>query len=491
MALSKGEVIENATLKRTNFFMAKYDYDIVTIGLGPAGMAVSIMGSEMGLNVCAIEKHKIGGECMNVGCIPSKALLRMAKTRAMFNKLDVMELESAPLPGVKKPFERIKGHIDFINREKTVKMFDKVDLVLGEGVAEFVDAHTVKVGDKTVTGRRIFICVGTRPSVPDFEGVDAIDYLTNENMFSLEKPPSSMIVVGGGAIACEMAQAFARLGTKVTIIIRGPRLMWREDPEATDVLEASLAEDGVEILKERGALKFEKTPAGIAVKTDKDDAVEAETVLFAAGRVMDFSSLKLENAGIEYTEKGIVVDRYLRTSRSHVYACGDCNGYHQFSHAAMHQGMIALMNSMMPFFARMNFKKFVVPWTVFTEPQFSRVGMSERELKEKGINYEVITTRYGDYGAAIAESVDKGFIKVFASSLGKIFGVHIIGEGSGEMINEWSLAVQKKIRLHDIMMLQHSFPTMGFLTKRSSENWMMKKMGMPWLKSMCRFMFRF
>ena len=470
----------------------KHDYDLICIGLGPAGMAVSIMGSEMGLKVCAIEKHNVGGECMNVGCIPSKALLRIAKTRAMFDKLAKYELADVPKPDVKNPFGRIAEHLKFISDKKTMGMFKKVDMVYQQGAAEFVDPHTVKVGEKTYTAQRIFICAGTRPEAPDFPGIQNIDYLTNENMFKLDKVPASMIVAGGGAIACEMAQAFSRLGCKVTMIIRGPRLMWRECRGATDILEQTLEKEGVAILRDQKPVDFAKNSDGLVVmKTDQGAEVVAEKVLLAAGRRYDFSDMKPENAGISLTDKGTFrVDKYLRTSQRHIYACGDCNGFAQFSHAAMHQGMIALMNSMSPWPFKQDYRKFVVPWTVFTEPQISQVGPRETWLAEHNVKFEAIEVKYSDYGAAIAENVETGFIRALVSPLGRIHAATIIGEGSGEMINEWALAVQKKIRMHDIMMLQHSFPTMGFLTKRVSETWMMGKMKSETLQKICRFMFR-
>jgi len=469
----------------------KYKYDLITIGLGPAGMAVSIMGSEMGLKVCAIEKHKVGGECMNVGCIPSKALLRMAKVRSNFDKLGKMELADVPKPRVLKPFARIQDHLQFISEKKTMSMFDKVHMVYQQGPASFVDPHTVEVADQRYTAQRIFICAGTRPEVPRFPGLADIDYLTSENIFNLDTVPESLIVTGGGAIACEMAQAFSRLGSKVTIIIRGPRLMWREDQDATDILEETFEREGITILRDQEPVKFENVDGRVVLLTDKGEKIEAVKVLVAAGRQLDFSELKLENAGVKLSEKGnIRVKKNLQTSRRHIFAAGDCNGYAQFSHAAMHQGMIALMNSMIPWPAKQDFRKFAVPWTVFTEPQLSHVGMTETQLKEKGIPYEVIRINYADYGAAIAESVDVGFIKAFVSTTGRIYGVYIIGEGSGEMINEWTLAVQKKLRIHNIMMLQHSFPTMSFLTKRAAETWMMNRMKSNFLQKLCRFRFR-
>ena len=468
-----------------------YDYDLITIGLGPAGMAVSIMGSEMGLTVCAIEKHKVGGECMNVGCIPSKSLVRMAKTRSLFDKLDKMELAETPKPAVKTPFQRIQTHLDFISRQKTMKMFDKVDMVYQQGPATFVDSNTVEVGGKKYTAKRIFICAGTRPDVPSFPGIEGVDYLTNENMFALETIPESLIVTGGGAIACEMAQAFARLGSKVTIIIRGPRLMWREDQDATDILEATFEHEGIEIVREQKPARFEQRDRRVALHTDKGAELVAEKVLLAAGRKMDYAQLRLDRAGVAVDHRGAIsVNKHLQTGQRHIYAVGDCNGHAQLTHAAMHQGMIALMNSMSPGPFKRDFRKFAVPWTVFTEPQFSHVGLRETDLQSQGINYEVIRVNYGDYGAAIAEAVDVGFVKAFVSPTGRIHGAYIIGEGSGEMINEWALAVQKKLRIHNIMMLQHSFPTMGFLSKRVAETWMMNRMKSKKMKSLCRFMFR-
>lgn len=469
----------------------KYDYDLIAIGLGPAGMAVSIMGSAMGLKVCAIEKHKVGGECMNVGCIPSKALLRIAKTRSIFDKLEKLELSSSAKPQVLKPFEKIAEHLDFIREKKTMKMFDKVHMVYQQGHAEFVDPHTVKVANKNYSAKRIFICTGTRPAIPDFPGIKDIDPLTNETMFSLNHVPKSLLVVGGGAIACEMAQAFSRLGSKVTMTIRGPRLMWREDPDATDILEQTFETEGITILREQKPATMVKQDGMVTIKTDKNHVIEVEQVLVGAGRKLSFEELKLDHVNVDVTAQGaIAVNKYLQTSQKHIYGVGDCNGHFLLSHSAMHQGMIALMNSMAPWPFKQDFQKFAVPWTVFTEPQISRVGMSARQLDQKGILYEIITIRYDDYGAAIAEAVDVGFVKALISKTGKILGVTIVGEGSGNMINEWALAIQHKMRIHQIMMLQHSFPTMGFLTKRVGETWMMEKMKSHTLKRLCRFMFR-
>jgi pyruvate/2-oxoglutarate dehydrogenase complex dihydrolipoamide dehydrogenase (E3) component len=427
-------------------------------------MAVSVMGSEMGLKVCAIEKHKIGGECMNVGCIPSKALLRMAKTRHLFEKLADMELAATSAPDVLKPFQKIASHLNYINENKNRAMFEKVDLVLSEGEARFLDAHTVQVGERRISAKRIYIATGTRPWVPDIEGIESVEFLTNENLFALEKIPDSMVILGGGAIGCEMAQAFHRLGCACKVVHLGDHLLPAADPQAGELLAKAFDEEGIEVYHSATVCSVAQKEGALTLTLKDGRVLEAQTLLVAAGRQPDFSRLSLENAGVELTSRGYIkVDKRLRTTAKNIYAVGDCNGF--------------------------GFANYVVPWTVFTDPAISMVGETEANLKEKGIRYEAVTMQYGDYGAAIAEGVGVGFVKVLTSKAGRVYGVTIVGEGSGEMINEWALVIQKKIRLYDVMFLQHSFPTMGFLSKRASEQWMMNRMKWAPLKRLCRMMF--
>ncbi len=471
--------------------MANYDYDILTIGVGPAGMVVSAMGAAMGLNVCAIEKNKLGGECMNVGCIPSKALLRMAKTRHAVTKFTDFDMDEMPLPKVNSPFPKIQDKLTFINEKKYAVKFEQVDKVIRQGSASFVDSHTVAVGDRKITAKRIFICTGTRPSKPPIPGLDAIDnLLTNENLFNLESIPESMLIIGGGAIGSEMAQAFSRLGCKTTIVQMDSHLLPFADRFAGEELEEAFKKEGIEVYNNRSISQVESKDGRVILKTKEGETLEAERLLLAAGRVPTLDGLELEKAGVNYTPKGIPVNGNLETNISHIYAVGDCNSNYLFSHAAMHQGMIALMNIMRPWPFKKDFRKYVVPWTVFTEPQVSSVGMQESELIKAGIKYDVIESKHADYGAAIAEQVTTGSVRVYASKMGKIYGVSIIGEGSAEMINEWGLAIQKNIRLADIMLLQHSFPSMSFMNKSIGESWMMNMLKVSWMKKMMGMMMR-
>ena len=467
----------------------KYEFDLICIGLGPAGMAVSVMGAEMGLKVCGIEKDKIGGECMNVGCIPSKSLLRIAKYRYSLLKLKEMGLSEGFMPNIKSPFLKINNYLDYISEKKTLKMFDKVELILGKGEASFIDSHTVKVGDKIVTAQKIFIATGTEPLIPPIDGILDIDILTNQNIFKLSKIPESMTIIGGGAIGCEMAQAFSRLGTKCTIVQMDDFLIPNGDKETGDLIEEIFTKENIKVYNSKKIISVKNENEKIFLFTEDGICIKSEKLLVATGRKIVIDTLKLGNAGVKHGKNGIEVDSRYRTSVRHIYAVGDCNGIMMFSHAAMHQGMFAIINAVSPF-AFFKYSNYVIPWTVFTEPQISFVGMSEEELKKKGIKYKAYIAKYENYGAAIAENVSTGHVKVFANYLGRVFGVNIVGDGSGEMINEWAMIIQKKIRLHSVMFLAHSFPTMGFLSKRVAEKWMMEKMKSSLVQKFCRFFYR-
>jgi pyruvate/2-oxoglutarate dehydrogenase complex dihydrolipoamide dehydrogenase (E3) component len=462
-------------------------YDMLVIGMGPAGMALSAMGSAMGLKVLGIEKEKIGGECLNCGCIPSKALLKSAYIRNAVKETEKFGLTKTELPAPLKPFERIHDHIQYINREKTVKMFDKVDLVMGSGGARFIDSKTVEVGGDTYTAEKIYICTGTKPMIPPIPGIDTVDCLTNENLFDLKEMPDSMFIIGGGAIGCEMAQAFSRLGTKITMAHLDPHLLPLADEEAAGLLEEELKKEGIEIYNATAINDVEKEGGYITVKTDKGD-FNAEKLLVAAGRRIYTDSLDLKKAGIKRDKKGIITDDYGRTNIKGVWAVGDCNGRYLLSHAAMHQGMLSLINSMIPF--RLKYTNYVVPWSVFTEPEVAQAGMTEDQLKKRGIKYEIIKVNYGDYGRTITDEKPVGFVKAAVSPFGKIYGVSIVGESASEIIHEYILAIQKNIRLHSIMLMQHVFPSIALLNKRIAEEWMMRKMNNGFIRRICRYMFR-
>ncbi len=435
--------------------MSKYDFDVIVIGLGPAGLAISTRASVMGLKVCAVEKHNAGGECLNAGCIPSKAIIKIAETN----------------PLMKQPFEHIQKHLSAIRENDRLDMMSKTKAYIQKGPAEFVDSHTIKVGNEKLSAKNIFIATGTEPAIPPIEGLEKIEYLTNETLFHLTEIPASMTIIGGGAIGVEMAEAFSKMGCECTIVHNEEHLLPQAEEGAAKELEASFQKQGIKVYNSEAISKVETKGKQIIVSTQSGKKIVAQKLLVATGRKCDFSELGLEKAGVEFAKNRIITDKYLRTTQKNIYAVGDCNGKFLLSHAAMQQGMIALMNAVRPFPFKKDFNEFFVPWTVFTTPEISFVGLTEKELLAKKIKYEVIECKYQNYSAAIAEDIPDGYVKVFASKRGKIYGVSIVGENSGEMINEWTLAIQNNIGLDKILMTMHSFPTMGFLSKRVAEVW--------------------
>ena len=461
-------------------------YDIIVIGMGPAGMAVSAMAVKLGLSVLGIEKNKIGGECLNCGCIPSKALLKAGEMRKVMENLEHYGMHAAEKPEVNDPLRIVREKVDLINGPKTMKTFDKVELVLGQGDAEFVDSKTVRVGGKEYRGKKIFIATGTEPMIPPIEGLDQVEKLTNVNLFEQKEIPESLMIIGGGAIGSEMAQAFSRLGSKVIVAHMDPHLIPAGDKQAGDLLQKMFEEENIEVYNQTAISKVEQVDGQIVTHTDKG-VFKTSRILVAAGRKPVFDGLKLENAGVKFTKRGITVNQRLQTNRRNIYAIGDCNGISLFSHAAMHQGMLALMNALNPTpFKKFKNSDFIVPWSVFTKPEIAEVGMSEEQARAAGIKFKVIQSDYADYGRTIADGQPEGFVKVITNEKGKIFGATVVGESASELIHEWTMAMQYKHSLFDIMMMQHSFPTISLMNKRAAENWMMEMGEKPWLQKLAK-----
>ena len=456
-----------------------YEYDVCVIGLGPAGMAASITATHMGLRVLGIDSRGVGGECTRTGCIPSKALLRMAHVRHAVAQLSGLAPTETPQPAPTDPFRRIAERVRLIAEEKMKPLLDGVELRLREGPAAFVDPHTLEVGGKRYTAKRIFLCVGTRPALPSIPGLREADALTSDNVLALDRIPSSLVVIGGGAIGCEMAQAFHRLGSRVSLVHMDEHLLPHGDAEAGRLLQKAFAREGIEVQGGRRISEVTTSAGGIAVRTNLGDTLRGERMFVATGRGFDFSDLHLGNAGVESSDRGIHVDATLRTTARHIYAPGDANGACFLSNAASHQGMIAAMNSVLPAPFRRNFRSYVVPWATFTEPEIAHVGWLERDLKAHDMAYETFESKYEDYGPAIAEDAAEGSVRVYASSSGRIYGVRIVGRGATEMINEWGLAIQSHLRLDRILFLQHSYPSMSFLSKRAADGWGLERLRNP------------
>ena len=450
-------------------------YDVVVIGLGPAGMAVTNIAAEMGLKVLAVESRNVGTDQPSAESTPSSPILSAT--------------ENNPL--LAEPFARINADIGHIRDKKITALAGKADLVLGQGYASFVNEHCIQVAGKEYSGKNIFIATGTRPLIPPIEGLDQVDFLTNENLFELDAIPASMTFIGGGTIGCEMAQAFAKMGAKCTIIHDKPHLLPYGEKHAGEILQRSFEKMGMNVHNACRITHVSKREDGrIVVHTDDGLEIESDKLMVAAGRNYDFSSLNLEKAGVEYGSKGIVVDEYLRTTNKYIHAVGDCNGSFLLSNAASHQGMLALVNTVVVAPLKKKYLKNPAPWTVYTDPQISHVGRTTAELEAEGVEYEVIEAKIGD--SEDAEGKAESYVRVFASSAGSIHGVSIVGGNSSEMISEWSLAIQHNINIYDLMMTMQSFPTMGFVSKQigeTGETWMMQNVQPSLVKKILRFLF--
>ena len=460
-------------------------FDIIVIGMGPAGMAISAMGAAMGLSVLAVEKDKVGGECLNCGCIPSKALLKAAEALHGAKGLGAYGIDTTLALNASDPMRIVREKIHGINDKKLMKVFEKVTLV--KGTAEFTDAQHIGVGGETYGAKKIFIATGTEPFIPPIPGLREIpDILTNTNMFEIERMPESLTIIGGGAIGSEMAQAFARLGTKVAVAHMDPHLVPVGDEDAARVLEDLFRKEGIDVYN--GAkITGVSLRDGRIVTNLENGVLESERILVATGRKPVLESLALDRAGIAYTKKGVTVDSHMRTNVPNVYAVGDCNGCSLLSHAAMHQGMLALMHALSPFslpFLRR--ERYVVPWSVFTQPEIAQVGMTEKEARAKGIKVQVMRKDFRSYGRTVADGHPEGFIKVVTDGRGRIHGATIVGEAASELIHEWTFAMQYGKGMRHILMMQHSFPSVSMINKMVAEDWMMRKMESSWMRRLMR-----
>ncbi|MGB9755261.1 MAG: dihydrolipoyl dehydrogenase family protein [Desulfurella sp.] len=468
-------------------------YDLIVIGMGPAGMAVSAMASAFDLNVLSVEENKVGGECLNCGCIPSKALLKTAQVNQISHNLQKFGIRSNIFTDPSESLDIVRQKVSRISGKKLMQAFERVELIINKGNAEFVDAHSIRVGESIYKSKKIFIATGTSPYIPKIEGLDKIDTsfkLTNINLFMQESIPKNLTIIGGGAIGCEMAQGFARLGSRVNIVHIDNHLLPFADSEAADVLEEKFKKENINVFNKTPIKRVYQKGDTVFVETDSH-LLESDKILIATGRKPNLEELNLDNIGIKYNKKGIVVDKALRTNIKHIYAIGDCNGISNFSHSAMHQGMIALINAINPLPFKIHHDKYFVPWSVFTTPEVASVGLTQEEALKKGLEVVIIKKDYASYGRAIVDGATEGFIKVITNKKGRIFGVTIVGENASEIIHEWILAMQFKLSMFDILMTQHSFPTISMLNKMVCEDWMMENLQRSnTIKKIARKLFR-
>ena len=473
----------------------KYDYDLIVIGGGAAGLVAATGGAALGAKTALVEKNKLGGDCTWYGCVPSKTLLKSAQVFSILKRLKEFGI-SADSTTKYDPL-LVMAHVrDVIKKVSThhpAEVFEKRGIKVLFGSPKFINQNTIELNGAQISTKRFIIASGSHPLVPSIDGLKDISYLTNENVFDLEVLPKSLAVLGGGPIGMELSLAFARLGVEVSIIEMFDRLLVREDKETTQVLVDEFKAEGIKIYTGKKAVRFlkERELVSIALE-DKDkqqSVVKAEKVLVAVGRAANLQGLDLEKAGIKYSNKGVEVDRTLKTSAKNIYACGDVVGPYQFSHMAEYQAVIATGNALFPFKRKVDYS--VVPWSTFTDPELSRVGLTEEEARAKYKDIKVYRSLYSGNDRAVTDMEEKGLVKVIIDKKGYILGAHIVGVNAGEIIHEYVLAKSSKLKIGNLSSAIHIYPTLAQVVKRSADQYYIDMMNAVWLKGFFRLMLMF
>lgn len=456
---------------------ARFDCNIVVIGAGSGGLVAAYIAAAVKAKVVLIEKRKMGGDCLNTGCVPSKALIRSARFLAKVRRAE--EYGFKPMQtefDFADVMERVKGVIEKVAPHDSVERYTALGVDVIEGEAKITSPYTVEVNGMTVTTRNIVIASGARPFVPPIKGLDQFNYLTSDSMWGIKDLPKRMLVLGGGPIGCELAQCLATLGSKVTIVEMMPGLMIREDADVVDMVTEQFVKDGIEVKTDHKAKEFlldEGRKILIAEHNGEDIRIEFDQVLVAVGRAANTTGFGLEELGVELSpRRTIEVNEFLQTNFPNIYACGDVAGPYQFTHTAGHQAWYAAVNSLFGMFRRFKVDYSVIPFATFTTPEVARVGLNEQEAEQLGIKYELTTYGLDDLDRAIADGEAQGFVKVLTvPGKDKILGATIVGEHAGELISEFVSAMRNKYGLNKILGTIHIYPTWTEANKFVAGNW--------------------
>ena len=461
---------------------AKYDTNMVVIGAGSAGLVTSYIAALVKARVTLVEKHRMGGDCLNTGCVPSKALIRSASVSHLISRAEEFGLENAAATvNFKAVMARIQQIIKTIEPHDSVERYSSlgVDCVFGE--AKITSPWTVQVGEQEISTRHIVLAAGARPFAPPIPGLENIHYLTSDSVWALEELPARLLVMGGGPIGCELAQAFSRLGSQVTIVNRADRILPREDLDVSEYIAQQFKNEGIELITSHQVISFSESAGSKSASLVGKDAqgnkhdreLEFDQVLVAVGRKANTENIGLEALNVELNQNGTVkVNEFLQTNFPNIFACGDVAGPYQFTHIASFQAWFAAVNSLFGSFKKFRIHYDVVPWATFIDPEVARVGLNERDAEEKGIACEVTRYDIDDLDRAIADGEAKGFVKVLTvPGKDKILGATIVGYHASELINEFVLAMTHGLGLKKIMGTIHIYPTLSESGKFAAGQW--------------------
>jgi len=448
----------------------RIETDLCVIGAGSAGLSVAAGAVQMGARVVLAEKGRMGGDCLNYGCVPSKALLAAAKAAAGTGG----ERFGITTPPAQVDFAAVRAHVQGVIAQiaphDSVERFEGLGVRVLQGAARFTGPDEVAIGETRVRARRYVVAAGSGPLVPPIPGLDRVPYLTNETVFDLEELPAHLIVVGGGPIGCELGQAFRRLGARVSLVEMAS-ILPKDDPEAVAVLRARLLAEGVELHEGASVTAVEPDGEGVAVTlttAEGETRLSGSRLLLAAGRKAKVEDLGLEAAGIAYDRRGIKVDARLRSSNRRVFAIGDVAGEGGggllFTHVAGQQAGIVIRNALFRLPAR--FDPRPVPWVTYGDPEVAQVGLTEAVARAAGERVEVLTRRFADNDRAVAERATEGFVKAVVTPRGRILGCSIVGPGAGELILPWCLAMTRGLKIGTLASLVAAYPTRSEASKQ-------------------------
>lgn len=463
----------------------KYDYDMVVIGGGAAGLTAAGMAASFGARTALVEAARLGGDCTWHGCIPSKTLLKSAALYHSMNTAGKYGFRDvAPYFDIRDVLKHVRQTQQGVYEEADrPEIYEKMGVHVLKAKAQFLDRHTVElfksgVEPEKVTSQYFVIATGSTPLVPQIPGLSEVGFYTNETIFGIDFLPQKLAVIGAGPIGIELAQGFKRLGSDVVVIDSGERILKNDDAELAGLLKTELQNEGIEFL-----LKAEISMAGdfgkrkrVFLKTAENPApkiIECDALLIATGRKPSVDTLNLTAAGVHYTEKGIQINESCRTNVSNIYACGDVAGGLQFTHIAEHHAKIAVSRALLKLPLKINT---TVPWVTYTAPELAHVGMTEDVLKASGIKYQVYRFPFSKIDRAVTDGKTAGMIKVFAKSgSGTIYGASILGEHAGEMIAEYGLAIKNGISLKQVADTIHAYPTYALGNRRAADQWYIQK----------------
>ncbi len=455
-----------------------FDRNLIVIGAGAGGLVSSYIAAAVKAKVTLIEKHKMGGDCLNTGCVPSKALIRSAKFKAHTERATDFGFNTTNTDfDFQNIMHRVKRIISRVEPHDSVERYTSLGVECLQGEAHISSPFSVNINGKELTTKNIIIATGARPFIPPIEGLNDIGYLSSDTLWDLKQLPKHLLILGGGPIGCELAQSFARLGSQVILVERNSRIMKREDPEVSDNVQQRFIQEGVDLRLEHQAQRFEQNNNAKMLicsnKQGEEIIIHFDEVLIALGRKANTKGFGLEALGIPLTRSGTIeVNEYLQTKYPNIYACGDVAGPYQFTHTAAHQAWYASVNSLFRGFKKFKADYSVIPWATFTDPEVARVGLNELEAKEQGIAYEISQFNLDDLDRAIADEEAHGFIKVLTvPDKDKILGVTIVGEHAGDLIAEYVLAMRQGLGLNKILSTIHIYPTLAEANKYVAGQW--------------------